>query len=484
LERISFQQYLKLAVVRRDATYEMCGASGVLVLSGCDLLGAQTAEALRPIHQRMYLWVASALGLVLATTIFAGALHGPTAYFARANAGVIGASWTGTALAVAFVGAALRELRTGFKFGKLRPFERLAGRGALSAVCIAGLFAIAGRPRLAEVQKALAAGDSPRAKLVVEALVATKGETPEVREAEDAVMLADGEELSGDAKLKALDQVASRGGSRSGPAAMAARTERLLEIQQAIDGKKAMDAVARIDLWFPNWKTDPEVASKRAFADDLAYSSCSDEPCRYADATEANAALSTPERTARAAASKVAIVSSLSFSETPGEPVIDRLQRLRSMIMVATSPAVATSGDAELSDKARTASAWARGERAKVALMNSDEAVASELIGLLTERDTKVATGTVDGVGVSLSLDLQKKVRGVYMVGPTQGARQLDASGEATGRLLSQAVGRPATIKPPASNAAASRWTEGAIAVTARWKDGQLMELRVGDATP
>jgi hypothetical protein len=484
LERISFQQYLKLAVVRRDAKYEMCGTSGILVLSGCDLLGAQTSEALRPIHRRLYLWLASTLGLFVATGVLATALLGPTPYFARANAGMVAASCSGAALAVVFLGAALRALRPGFKFGTFRPFERLAGLGALGAVCIAGIVAAAGRPRVGEVQRALAGRDSPRAHLVVEALVATKGETPEVRESEDAVMLADAEKLSGEGKLKILDQVASRGGSRAGQAAQAGRAERLVEIQQAIDGKKAVDAVADIDRWFPNWKTDPEVASKRASADDLAYSACPDDPCRYANVTEANVALSTPERVARVAASKAAVLSSLSFSETSGEPALDRLQRLRAVITVATSPVVATSSDAELSEKAKTASQWARDQRSKVALMNADEAVASELLGSsLAEQESKVAAATVDGVGVSLSLDSQKKCRGVYMVGPTSGTRQLDANGEATSRLLSQAVGHAVTIKP-AGTAATSRWWEGPTPVLARWKDGKLMELRVGDATP
>jgi len=483
LERISFQQYLKLAVVRRDATYEMCGTSGVLVFSGCDLVGARTPEALRPIHRRLYVWAAVALGLIVATRLIAGALVGTTAYFARTNGEVVAASWTGAALAFVFLGAALRELRPSFKFGTLKPIEKISGLGALAAVGVAGIIAVASRPRLAEVQQALSVGDTPRAKLVVEALVATKGETPDVREAVDATLMAEAEKVSGEPKLRVLDEVASRGGGRAPQAVQAARVERIREIQQAIDEKRMVDAVANIDRWFPNWKSDPEVGSKRALADDVAYSSCPDDPCRYANATEANTALSTSERAARAAAAKATIVSRLSVSDVPSEPPLTRLQRLRSMIAVATQPAITASIDAEIAGKAKIAVEWARGERAKVALMNADEAVASELLGPLNEQDSKTATATVDGVGVFLSLDSQKKCRGVYMVGPTPGTRQLDANGEAATRLLSQAVGHPATVKP-AGNAATSRWTEGATPVLARWKDGKLMELRVGDATP
>ncbi len=319
--------------------------------------------------------------------------------------------------------------------------------------------------------------------MIVEALVATKGETTEVREAEDAVTLADAENLSGEQKLKAFAQVASRGGSRAGQAAQAARTAQLREIQQAIDGRNPVDAVANIDRWFPNWKSDPQVSAKRALADDVAYSLCADAPCRFVSATGADSAWSTPERAARAKASREEIMSSLSFSEVPGESQLGRLQRLRSFITVATQPAILASGDAEIAVKAKAASEWASSERARVALLNADEPVASELLqASFTEREAKIATATVDGIAVSLSLDIQKKCRGIYMVGATPGARQLDANAEAT-HLLSQAVGHPAVVKP-VSNGVTSRWSEGAIPVLARWKDGSLVELRVGDATP
>jgi hypothetical protein len=60
LDRVTYQQYVKLAVVRRDASFEMCGTSGVLVLSGADLLGSFTLQMVtktsRPWRQRRVAW--------------------------------------------------------------------------------------------------------------------------------------------------------------------------------------------------------------------------------------------------------------------------------------------------------------------------------------------------------------------------------------------------------------------------------------------
>jgi hypothetical protein len=486
LERITSQQYLKLAIVRRDATYEMCGTSGVLVLSGCDLVGASTPEALRPIHRRLYVWVAIAVGLVGTAWAMAATLCGPTVYFSKANAWVQSLSWSAATLTLWFAGGALRELRPGLKFGRFRATERLAGLVAPTAACGAIILSIVARPRVAEVERALAAGDTDRAQLVVDALVATQGEVPDVRDASDAVMLSRGAKLAGDEKLKVLDLVASRGGRHVTQAAEAARTERLLEVQQAIDGRRPADAIARIDKWFPKWKTDPEIATRRSLAEDVAFAACADDPCRYSTAAAANDASTTPERLARAAAAKAALLTSLDFAEMPGEPLLARLQRLGSVLALATQPVVAGASDLELSEKAKTAGAFAGAERGKVALVNADEPVAAELLGPLTERDPKVATATVSGVSVSLALDAQRKCRGVYLVGPTPGSRLLDAGGDAPARarLLSQVFGHSTSVRPPAPGGTTSRWTEGATPVVARWKDGQLVELRIGDATP
>src|SRR5690606_1905349 len=56
LDRVVFQQYMCLGVVRRDVGYQMCGTAGTVALSGRPLTGASTPQALRPIKRRLILW--------------------------------------------------------------------------------------------------------------------------------------------------------------------------------------------------------------------------------------------------------------------------------------------------------------------------------------------------------------------------------------------------------------------------------------------
>jgi hypothetical protein len=109
LERVARQQYLKLAVVRRDATFEMCGTSGVLVLSGNNLAGSRTKEALAPIRRRAVLWVLSAVALFFGAQALRGALEHPGAYFESTN-GPVGVALTiGFLFSVLLMGGVLRS---------------------------------------------------------------------------------------------------------------------------------------------------------------------------------------------------------------------------------------------------------------------------------------------------------------------------------------------------------------------------------------
>jgi hypothetical protein len=314
---------------------------------------------------------------------------------------------------------------------------------------------------------------------------AARVEVPDARDVEDAAKLTQAERLSGEAKLNLLDEVASRGGPRSAQAAHIARTERLREIQLAVEAKDPVTAIADVGRWFPEWRRDPYVAAQRALANDVTYSACNEELCRYQSAVQADAASTTSERVSRVSASKTALLMALSFSEIKGEPPLARLQRLRSVIALATQPGIATCDDRDLAGKATSAQSWAQNERDKVAFLNADEAIASELLGSsVVDRDTKIATATLEGVGLFLSIDARKKVRGVYLVGPTPGGRQLDGNTDAATRVLSQAMGHPVTIRSPVGTATTSRWTDGATPIVARWKEGRLTELRLGDGSP
>jgi hypothetical protein len=486
LERVTYQQYLKLAIVRRDAAYEMCGTTGVLVLSGANLAGSRTPEALRPIRRRLLLWPLLVMSLAVGIGVAVSSMRGRTPYFDPTNAWMLRAYAMTMLLSALLIGGVFRAWRPGFRMGSLRPFERIVGACAVASVLGGVLVFALNRPTVTEAQRALAAGNVARARLVVDALRSTKGDAPEVLETDDAVLLAEAETLSGDDKLKVLDRVAARNGLHVVQAREAARTSRFAEIRKLIDGKypDPVDALARIDRWWPDsWKADAEIAELRAGADDVAYMLCGDDVCRYSASALASAAAPTADRATRVSATRQALVTDLTFAEVPAEPTLVRLQRLRGLVSTSTGAAQVAESDKEVADKAGVASSLGSAERAKVAVINADAAVAAELLGPVTHQDASTDAVTVDGVQVFLAIDGTKKCRGVYMVGP-KGARSLDAAPQATAHLLSQVVGHAATIRIPASKASTSRWMEGGTAVVGRWSGGALVELRVGDATP
>jgi hypothetical protein len=485
LERVSYQQYLKLAVVRRDATFEMCGTKGVLVLSGGNLVGSRTEEAIRPIRRRLFLWTLFGCGLLVALSALFSSLRGSTPYFERSNGWLLIAGGAAALLGITFMGGLLRALRPGFRLGRVGPVERALGALTLASLCGGLLVFVLNRPTVGEAQRALQSGNVERARLVVDALRSTKGDPPDVLEAEDAVTLGEAQTLTGEDKLRVLDSVAARNGTRAKEAADAARTERITEVRQLIDDKHPADAIARIDRWWPgSWQGDPQIAELRASAQDQSFAGCTDDPCRYSAASLANGATSTPDRAARTTTARQTLMSALSFAEVTGEPTLGRLQRLRALAATAAMSGPVSGGDREIAAKAAAATALATTERAKVSLLAADEPVAAELLGTVTHRDASTDTATVDGILAFLSLDGQKKCRGVYLVGPTKESRSLDAVPDAMIRILSQAVGHPATIKKPTQGANTSRWMEGGNMVFGRWTNGALVELRIGDATP
>jgi len=485
LERVTYQQYLRLAIVRRDAAFEMCGTRGVLVLSGGNLDGSVTEEAIRPIRRRLHLWTLLACALLAALMALFGWLRGSAPYFDRSNAWLLGASAATALLGTIFIGGFLRALRPGFRFGSLRRIEKWVGACAVASLVGALLVFAFSRPTAGEVKQALAVGDIPRAKVILAALHSTNGDTAEALETDDTVMLAEARSLTGDDKLQLVDKVTARNGPAAKQAADIARGERLAQIRQLLVDQRPADAVGRIDQWWPSsWRGDPDVAELRARAEDQSFAGCSDDPCRYSAAALAEGAVATPDREARSAAARQTLVSDLSFSEVTGEPTLSRLQRLRALAATAAKSSEISVDDKDVTTKAEALARWANGERAKVPLIAAGEAVANELLGSVSHRDANVDSATVDGVLAFLSMDGQKTCRGVYLVGPAKDSRTLDATPETTSRLLSQAVGHPAAIKKPARGASTSRWVEAGTMVVGRWTNGALVELRIGDATP
>ncbi len=361
-----------------------------------------------------------------------------------------------------------------------------------AALCVAIVAMIAGgctgKPHVKDVERAIAAGDLKRAHTLLASLEKTSASAPDVLAAKDDLTLAEAKQLTGEARFAALDEVAARGGARAAEARDAARTERLAFIRKAIAARTpegAAAAIAAIDHGFPGWKTDAEVAEERARAFDLEVALCADDPCRLGATRSAAAAAPTPERTARITPVRVSLVTALAVREVKGEPPLVRLRRLRALGALAAKTHEASGDDAELSSAAKDAAGWAQAERGKVPLLGNETDIAAELLGADATTSGKTPAIATDGVSIYLSLDAQKKCRGIYAVGATKDARAIHGATWTGDQLLSQAVGHQSSIKAPLSDSdSATKMNEGGTAVVARWKAGQLIELRIGDAAP
>ena len=181
-----------------------------------------------------------------------------------------------------------------------------------------------GSPSAEDVQEALTRGDVEKARAILEVLASRDGETAPVRDARDAIALADAEKLTGAEKLAALDPITARGGTHAEEAAQSAKAERLRQVQQLIDAKKPAEAIAAIDRWFGDpSKSDAQVAEARARAHDVASALCGDVTCRYLEAYRASAWASTPDRTAKIGEARTAVVAALTFQEVPAETALD-----------------------------------------------------------------------------------------------------------------------------------------------------------------
>jgi hypothetical protein len=225
---------------------------------------------------------------------------------------------------------------------------------------------------------------------------------------------------------------------------------------------------------------DPEVSEERAKAHDAAFVLCGDISCQYTEAKMANASASTPDRATRATGPKVKLDATLTFQDAAQESPRDRLRRLRRFAQSAAELAGALSWDRNVREKASGASDWAKAERTKVSLLGNDGTTAEELLGSLADQPPRVAAASLGTLTVYLSFDARGVCRGVYVVGKDAGSRTLDPGNQALREVLSQAVGRPASVRGTTStNTTVSSWTEGSAKIVARWRQGAVVELRV-----
>jgi hypothetical protein len=481
LERITCQQYVRMAVVRRDAEFEMCGAIGTLVLSGSELAGSTSPSAMRPVRIRRVLW---GLGFVGFLSVSLAALGARPAlpYFARTNEYVGMLIGVALLLSIPSLGIALRQLRNGFKFAGFATFERALLAGTI--VCSVGALAVGKlvRPHITEVDDAVAAKDTGRARIVLDALTATGSGEADILEAQDRVELTEAAAQPLEARLHLLDAIASGRRTRADQAARMARTDRLKALSGELEAHTPAAAVAAIIRWFPNG-ADPEVSELLARAEQQLFASCTDLACRFAAARRTNTAATNPERAGQAADAKHALLAALQFAQIPNESVPARLVRLRELERRGVAAGSTIQDDADIADAATKAIALARNERSHVALVGAQEAAVAELLGPLIMKTDAISYLDLAGYRVSAVFDRQRRCRGVYIVGTQAKARTIEEGlAEAA---LSQAVGRSAVLKqPPSIGAGTSRWIENGMSIVARWSQRALVEIRIGDAAP
>jgi hypothetical protein len=482
LDRVLRQQYMKLAMIRRDAIYSLCGVVGRVVLSGRDLLPAENEDSLRPIKRYKRLWRLVAALIGIGAFVLTATFLGHSSYFFSWNK-LLWLTWlVGSLLSTLAIRSCFRELGSKAWFGRLNIIERCTAISAPVCFALLVILALLARPRIAEVGRAIQAGQLDYAQTVVDALLETKGRTPEVRETIDAVLLARADTVRGDRRISMLDEVASHAGTRASEAALAARKDRIVEIEKLLANNPS-GAIAKFEQWFGKDTMDAELAELRARLSDGAFEACKDDVCRLREAVDAQTATVSQGSASRVEKSVGQLLGALSFAESPNEAQLQRLARLRGLAELASQVKDLRQANSILVEKAKMAIAYARQQRSKVPVLGSDEGVAAELLGPLTTKNAKVSSMNLDGIETYVVFDAQRKCRGLYLVGK-EGARAIRSAAWSADRLLSQAVGAAVSLKKPALATITSRSWEVSAPVVARWKSGNLVELRIGDAAP
>lgn len=482
LERVTQQQYMQLRVERRDVSYRMCGTTGVLVLSGRSLAGAPTSDARRPIRRRLVIWPL----FVLFVGFFSAAASstvGRSAYFKDAI-GAASLLWLAAVLlSVFWIGGVLRAWGSGQGLKGLRRGEWVCCALWVGALVSSALVGLVVRPTVEEVDQALANGDTHRARVVLDAL--RERSSDKFLDAEDAILMAEANVLKGEERLARLDQIAAHGRAQSDTAATVARAERLAEIRGLVADGRAAEAETAIDRWFSeSWRGDPELAEERARAIDSKAEQCADDPCRLAVARAAEAAHGTPARAAAVERVRGKIVDTLVRREPEMELPAERLVSLAPVSVLAEQTLATVKEDEDLQALAVEARTWVADEHAKVAAIGADQATIQALFPPLHRRDERLLVALLEGTEVFFSFDAKGKCVALYAVGPA-GRRALHSRAWPADKILSQAVGRPVQVKrPEAAGASSVTWKESGIKVVARWHSGELMELRIGEASP
>jgi hypothetical protein len=486
LERVVFQQYMRLSVVRRDVSYQMCGTTGTVSLSGRTLMGASTPQALRPIKRRLVLWPIGFATVLLAGLTVAGSAMGKAAYFAPTNQVVSMLMFGATLLSVPWIGGLLRAWRPLLRLRGLRLLDLASGGiWALQLVAIAVLGVVT-RPQAAAVEEALAAGDVDRARLVLDALIEREGESALVLEVEDAVLMDEAEAAEGNERLAKLDLVVSHQGARAEEAKGLARLERLAAIRSLVDSRQADEAIAAIDRDFgATWRQDPELAEERARAEEIRAERCTNDPCRLLAQRAAAQARETPSRVEAVENLRAGLLAALAIDRdlTALSPA-ERVRVSDEVASVAVQVLESELNDEALIKAATAAKAWAAEQRAAVAILGAELETVRALFPGLRTSSTQIASVSLEGAELFFDFDAKGKCQGVYAVGP-KGHRELDGATWSAEQILAQAFGHTVAIHPTKDpSEVSSSWKEGKTKIVARWRGQEPIELRIGKATP
>ncbi|NBD13740.1 hypothetical protein GTY96_32835 [Corallococcus sp. c25j21] len=211
---------------------------------------------------------------------------------------------------------------------------------------------------------------------------------------------------------------------------------------------------------------------------------CAAGNCRWKAAREEQASADNQRAQAREA-----LMKALTPPSRAGESTRDWLHRVDE-VLARAAEAGKFPEDRELAARAIDATTWAREERRKIPLVGAERAVVLQLMHLPAGSDARILTWDADSVVLHCAMEADRCV-GVYLVGRTQTGRVLNtpAQAEETTALLAQALGQPGPLpRPPAREGGkgptTSTWRVGAIPIVARWRNTDLMELRVGDLKP
>lgn len=486
LERVVWQQYMRISVRRYDVAYEMAGTRGMLTLSGASLLGASTPEALRPIKRRSVLWAIAVLGFAVAGGILMASIKGEAAYFDRTNE-IVTMLWLGAMVSsIPWVGGLLRAWRPLIRIHGFRPIEiAFAVLWALLLLAIPGVGA-ALSPEPSAVEDALAAGDIEQARLVFDGLAERRGPSGEISTLEDEVLLAEADASEGEERLAKLDAIVANAGARAQEAAALARADRLKRIRGYLEEGAVDQAITAIYRDFgASWQSDPEVAEERARAEEIRAEDCQDDICRLTPLRQARDARETPERVAAFAASHARLLDALSVERDVTElSAAERVHQSDELSEFADRVLRSDLRDDALSEAAKTAITWAADQRATVPIYSAELDTLEALFPNIHQSSDGVMMAVVDGALLYFVLDDSKVCRGLYAVGPTE-HRELDGPAWPADRILSQTFGRPLNVTArDDTDDISSTWKVDKVAIVARWRNDVPVELRIGDAKP